>query len=1364
MNIKTNLFRFLSLLILLIFLIPSTPLYATDTKMENYCIVPPYVKRDVKPNILILMDNDYVMNNQAYTDSYSSSTTYNGYFRSDLWYTYSGNQFVPDASGAFNGNLLNWATTSKYDLLESILVGGRSRSRQTHINTLVSMSNSWSKTYSNCIFQVNNGNLTITEATNGACVLLNTPPTSLTYNKSEQTIKLASLERKIATFFFAIINDVFDLLSTEASAAPLRISHISNQTITNGVPFTLTVTGNGGSGSNYSWSATGLPPGLSIGASGTPTTTISGTPTAVSGYNVTVTLTDSAGATDTETFTITVSAAAPGIRSSNFNIWVCVGDYTNNCNAGTAPTKEGIVDMFWDQARFGLEDFTESGSTIDPNIGAGTCIPASPKENFLTGIENATSVGSTTLFTPLVNGIYTAIDYYKNNTSANCNPFSGTETCLKSFILMITSGEGADNPDYPNSGTENVYTDATNCGNASYYNLTKNACYGYSNDLRTDNTTYPGKQNVITYIVNTMGTGTCSGAGLLCSTILSQAANAGGGTFYNVTDPVTLKSQLIQAFQDILKRASAGTAASVLASGEGSGANLLQAIFYPRKKFYNSATSQYDEIMWPGRLSNMWYYVDPFFTDSTILDDSGTSPSDKILNLSNDKKVTLRFDPTTETTVADRYSFGSTTKIDTIPFESVINLWEAGLELWKRDISTNPRTIYTTTDGTTRILFSTANTGVLRPYLDLSTDDLDPVADGYADGDLDRDGDVDDTDASILIRYIHGEDSATINSTYTWLRSRTVAVDLNGDGDTSDTVSGVSESAKVWKLGDILNSTPKISSWIKLNSYDEVYRDTTYGNANTDPKSGFIYSSNYTGRGMVYTGGNDGMLHAFKLGMLEQEWEGQTTTQKARLTGTDLGKEIWAFIPKNVLPYLKYIKEPGYCHVYTVDFTPYIFDASINGLPTDTKTSSSWRTVLIGGMRLGGACKNTCADSDSDCIQTPATNLGYSSYFALDITDQNNPTLLWEFSNENLGLTTTGPAVVRISARTDGNPDNNKNGHWFVVLASGPTGTVSTTDQQFLGRSNQNLRVFILNLKTGELVRTIDTGISNAFAGSMLNTTHDSDLDYQDDAIYIPYVKKAGDGTWTQGGVSRLLTKEDTDPSNWEWSKVIDDIGPVTSAVVRLQHKSKGILYLFFGTGRYYFEQSSTVDDGTNQRHLFGITEPCYDSNGSGSTSEIKGAFKSSCTSENRSMGQLSQVDLTSASGVSDDEGWYIALDTVSTGYRTERVITDPLSTTSGQVFFTTYKPYDDVCAYGGKSYIWAVKYDTGGSLGSLLRGKALLQTSTGSIEQIDLATAFTEKGGRRTSAIEGVPPTSQGLSLLTTPPPVKRIIHMRER
>jgi len=101
-------------------------------------------------------------------------------------------------------------------------------------------------------------------------------------------------------------------------------------------------------------------------------------------------------------------------------------------------------------------------------------------------------------------------------------------------------------------------------------------------------------------------------------------------------------------------------------------------------------------------------------------------------------------------------------------------------------------------------------------------------------------------------------------------------------------------------------------------------------------------------------------------------------------------------------------------------------------------------------------------------------------------------------------------------------------------------------------------------------------------------------------------------------------------------------------------------------------------------------------------------------------------------------------------------------------------RPYGDDCAIGGRTFLWAVRYNTGGAPAYALQGKALMQVSTASVEQLDLNEAFTRtisgadsslhRGGRRSFALEGVPPTAQGLSLLSPPPPVKRILHMKER
>lgn len=845
-------------------------------------------------------------------------------------------------------------------------------------------------------------------------------------------------------------------------------------------------------------------------------------------------------------------------------------------------------------------------------------------------------------------------------------------------------------------------------------------------------------------------------------------------TFQNAQNATQIKDTIMNAVLDILKRASSGTAVSVLASGEGQGANLLQAVFYPKKTY---GTDVQTELDWTGRLQNLWYYIDPYFNLSTIREDTIT---DSILNLKQDYITSIYFDSGAGKTRAslcedsDGDGDCDNTK-PTVDFEELSNLWEAGKQLFQKSHSN--RTIYTNIDDDSTLdAFSLTNDTSLQSLLDASSK----------------------AEADIIIRYIRGEDlnvcsndSTTVctsdsdcsGGTCTSLRSRTATINING-----------SDVTNTWKLGDVVNSTPRIQSWVPLNDYYERYDDYTYYRyvndlqSNNTPKTTNIY----TDRGMVYVGANDGMLHAFYLGKLEMLNDLDTPEEKAKITDPDTsdsiepGDEVWSFIPKNALPYLKYLLDPDYCHLYYVDASPYIFDASIGTTGCSetnywdcTKTTDTWRTILIGSMRLGGACRDV-SSSCTDCVKTPISNVGYSSYFALDITDQNNPTLLWEFSSSDLGFSTAGPVIVKISPKTaGGTPDNTKNGRWFVVLASGPTGPIDTTTHEFKGKSDQNLKLFILDLKTGTLLRTIDTSIQNAFGGSQFNTTIDLDTDYQDDVVYLSYVKKVGSGSnasWTGGGIIRLATSglnsktsPSIDPNDWKWSKLIElDEGPVTSSVVYARDKKQHILWLFFGSGRYFYK----TDDADGRRRLYGIKEPCYLS----TTDNID----STCTTT------VSESDLTDATSTpptitqansASFKGWYVKLDCSATdtngacvnnapsGYSAERVITTPLASPTGVIFFTTFSPTSDLCGYGGNSYIWAVDYRTGGQApGTALEGKALLQLSTGEIKEVNLKTAFSDRGGRRTASFSGVPPQGQGLSVMVPPDPIKKFIFMKEK
>ncbi len=1022
------------------------------------------------------------------------------------------------------------------------------------------------------------------------------------------------------------------------------------------------------------------------------------------------------------------------------------------------------------------------------------------------------------------------------------------------------------------------------------------------------------------------------------TTCLTDADCPAGGTCMDPDSPITyyegddgykLQASITAALTEILKRAASGTAASVLASGQGSGANLLQAIFYPRRSISGQA-----DITWTSTLQNLWYYINPSSASaSTIRENTADTGSIYELNLDKDNIINFFFDDTTQMTKANLFADanGDGVADSTIPTAivdgtAVKNLWEAGLMLWNtsadsRKIYTNVTDTYaaTTTAFAGMTEFKTANLTGTTPTLQtlLNTDFT------VGTGANQRTAVNNTTVAQNVINYVRGTDISPVTLTTPTetisYRSRSTAVDLssppNGTVTDTYTINGVtwSEASKVWKLGDIIDSTPRVASWIPLNKYDTWYGDNYYHT--------FVGTSTYQGRGMVFTGANDGMLHAFKLGTLdplsvckgttiscfsdadcvgvggEQCIRAETVIGniKARLcedangngkcdpsdtTKSNLGKEQWAFIPKSALPYLQYLSRPDYCHLYYVDATPYLFDASIEAPGvhtadywTQTKrvmcgsnqpctpanntldmANSSWRSILIGGMRLGGACSGpsyckliaspftvttTICSDDADCatgyscaktantVGAPATNLGYSSYFALDVTDPSAPQLMWEFTNPNLGAASSGAAIVKIQARTstgpssmtDANADKVKrNGKWFAVIASGPTGPVGNS--LFKGFSNQNLRLFVLDLKTGTLLRTIDTGIANAFGGSMNNATVDWDLDYQDDVLYLGYTKSedatpSGTTAWTKGGVLRLITREDLsgndvsttgntalNPANWLVTKVVDNIGPVVSAIGHLVHypfsgapnfsannTPPDKAYLYFGSGRYFYP----FDDTANQRALYGVVEPCLsknrpsgsdwtgftttdttaapvcDDNGgtpvtciTTSTPPAKDFFSpASCLKDATSNSQLTSADAPN--------GWYINLDTPAGTLFSERVISDPLAAKSGAVFFTTFSPDTDICAYGGSTSLWAVNFATGGSVSSVIDGMGLLQVSTGAIAEVNLGTRFGDKTdvshklGRRTDPIPGLPPPDK-VSVIVPPSPVDTFVNIRKK
>jgi len=1082
--------------------------------------------------------------------------------------------------------------------------------------------------------------------------------------------------------------------------------------------------------------------------------------------------------------------------------------------------------------------------------------------------------------TPTAGTMQSVIDYFNGNLAASLTQTNTAQAspiqyrCQKNYVIFVTDGlPSVDQNGNSKDSSGNLYTAAAlipavqaklqqlscptapsgalNCTNQ----YTKSTCSVCVNVGST-----PYVFDVKTYVLGLAMTSQSATlldqmaqSGETANPVNLNGVNDGGQHAYYANNATSLNNALVNIFQNILQDASSGTAASILNNSQGSGANLLQAVFYPVKPFDNSTKAS-----WTGEVQALWYYLDPYFNTSTIREDTN---QDYVLELNQDNIVNFRFNTTTAQTVVDLYQdvLGNDKQLVSqgtgLSFDTPKSLWKLGKELWQRNITDSntsatydPRNIYTVLSSVPSspdpniVSGISPSTIALQKFSSVDSDNFNSntTAQQYLQVGS-------KTAANTLINYISGIDDPS--GTY---RGRKVTM-LNCG------LSDAEGCTREWRLGDIIGSTPKLVTNNSLNSYSLMppygYSDTSYAQ--------FTASTNYTNRGVAFVGGNDGMLHAVRLGILDVSQQTSTNSsgtayidplKKARMmypagslasySTSNLGREEWAFIPMNALPYLGYLGNSNYSHMYYVDDTVTVFDASIN-VPGDnnsaafpncaaatyqncqkqteygTGTSSnplplnmpntSWRTVLIGGMGLGGATRNynttTCVDGvqSGTCVKTPLNGIGYSSYFALDVTnpatlpnssDPNAVKFLWEFNgNGQLGYSLSGPAIVRI-----GPPS--MNGKWYAVFGSGPTGPIDTTAHTFYGSSDQDLKLFVVDIGTGTLVATLDTGIPNAFAGTVASSVIDVDRNsqtlpgfYTDDAIYVGYVKKdPSAGTWTKGGVLRVLTKGNQDPTQWSYTTpLIDNTGPVTTSIAKLQDRTAkyksssgttgsatGKLWIYFGTGRYFY--NTDMSSVSTPFELYGVKDPCYSEN-TGDTGYLptgpSNAFDTSCTASvdaTKLANQTGTASAAPASSLADSyPGWYISLSLSETvngsTYNSERVITNPVASGSGAVFFTTFSPAADVCGYGGESQLWAVNYATGAAPpAAAVQGSALMQSSTGALTQISLSTAFSNptnlgyNNRRLAQPITGVPPLGNGLALMSNPKPTKKILHYQEK
>lgn len=525
-----------------------------------------------------------------------------------------------------------------------------------------------------------------------------------------------------------------------------------------------------------------------------------------------------------------------------------------------------------------------------------------------------------------------------------------------------------------------------------------------------------------------------------------------------------------------------------------------------------------------------------------------------------------------------------------------------------------------------------------------------------------------------------------------------------------------------WRLGDIVFSAPTVAGQPSEN-YHLIYNDAAYE----------AFLKQYQDRRqVVYVGANDGMLHAFNGGF----WNTGTRAfdvARGALTQFPLGMELWAYVPYNLLPHLKWLMHPDYgekLHVAYMDLTPQVFDARIffmsdgvTSIDEDTYPGG-WGTILVAGMRLGGAAMETDIDkSDGNGLNVGIDRTVTSAYVIMDVTDpESPPNVLAEISMPGQGFTTCAPAVMPMSGSGTGSPASNK---CYMVFGSGPADASGHASRSKLMHetSDQPGKLFVLDLSalfTDKVVKTVDsTGLTSsqreacAFTeeGSFISDPVCVDLDvgsrngsgkFSTDLVYFGTV--AGSSTSATGKVYRLRTGNGA-PEEWKTS-ILVDVGEPMCAAPAVSVDEEDRLWIYFGTGRL-LNRDDTAQ--ATSMGFYGVKEPTTDGTMNWDAVSTQMLFDSnkiavtrgSCGEGKYAPACVGIMRMDEGSNTTKDWAWLTSnLDQASGWKHTfsnagERVLSQA-AVLGGAVVFTSFAPEQEICALDGTSRLWTLYYKTG--------------------------------------------------------------------
>jgi len=487
------------------------------------------------------------------------------------------------------------------------------------------------------------------------------------------------------------------------------------------------------------------------------------------------------------------------------------------------------------------------------------------------------------------------------------------------------------------------------------------------------------------------------------------------------------------------------------------------------------------------------------------------------------------------------------------------------------------------------------------------------------------------------------------------------------------------------KLGDIFHSQPVV-----VGSPSPTYVDTTFDPSNPTKNfpfagAGAVASTFDAFRGTKATrtriavvGANDGLLHAFNAG----NWD---AGNGAYDTGT--GREVWAYLPPNLLGTVYNLGNKTGSHRYYADGNPKVVDLWLDDNNDGAKATdgSEWHTVLLMNLRQGG-----------------------TGIFHLDLTDTLNPkpiangTAYYPPSWSTCGQSWSEPAIGKVKMQIGGR----KVDRWLAFFGDGDT---STNAVQSLGCGKA---FYAVDLKTGEYVWVLHNKdwawwrtnlpaelqeMKYDMVGSPI--VLDTNADGYVDRVYIG---DRGGQIWrfdvgalaTSGGgdvVPGATTIEAGKIDNWVVSRLF--VGTPTQSLYEklgAAWDAKGNLWIFAGTGDRP-NPTSLLDPadpegaagrGSNGR-LYGIKDP-YDP-----ATAVPAPWSNGDLEDVTGKNTLTPEDLTKPGG------WRFKLEA------SEKMFTS-VELFNKQVFFATLKPGPVISGDGcssspSEARLYSMYYTTGG-------------------------------------------------------------------